>query len=188
MTTAAETRRSKARGLAAEIGGVAQFAKAMGMSDSQASQIIGENPTRNIGARLARRIEGVFKKAVGWLDLPAMSEFEVKGDTDRLSIVFSALLPEQRQEIIDQATRLAEQNRRAYELLRTQAEPAAHIHTPHYDGPERRSATIPVALERRRPSGDVGPGGTWTKGQSIAEAIRKSDDLEREKRKEGDES
>lgn len=38
------------------------------MSDSQASQIVGKNPTRGIGNAVAPRIEDAFGKKPGWLD------------------------------------------------------------------------------------------------------------------------
>ncbi|MBV8031127.1 MAG: LexA family transcriptional regulator [Betaproteobacteria bacterium] len=39
------------------------------MDASQLSQIAGRHPTRNIGTAMARRIEKVFHKAEGWLDV-----------------------------------------------------------------------------------------------------------------------
>jgi plasmid maintenance system antidote protein VapI len=60
--------RVNTRFLAEQAGGIAKFAEKMKMSDPQASQIIGKTPSRNIGHRLARRIETVFDKPVGWID------------------------------------------------------------------------------------------------------------------------
>ncbi|MBM6427878.1 hypothetical protein JQC70_22240 [Burkholderia contaminans] len=42
----------------------------MNMSDSQASQLIGQNPTRRIGDKIAERIERVFELKLGELDAP----------------------------------------------------------------------------------------------------------------------
>lgn len=63
-----EIRRRRARELAEREGGLTRFADRLGRSESQVSQIIGTNPVRNIGSRLARDIESAFKKPSGWLD------------------------------------------------------------------------------------------------------------------------
>ena len=68
--TAAEVRRRNARDLAELAGGKADFARKLGMSTSQCSQIIGANPIRAIGTALARKIERAFAKEIGWLDVP----------------------------------------------------------------------------------------------------------------------
>lgn len=67
--TREETRRSNAKRLAEEAGGLAAFGKKLEMSDSQVSQIIGKTPKKNIGNLIARRIEVAFGKAEGWLDV-----------------------------------------------------------------------------------------------------------------------
>ncbi|WP_430230541.1 S24 family peptidase [Paraburkholderia tropica] len=46
------------------------FANMVGMSIQQMSQVIGSNPTRNIGEQMARRFESALGKPVGWLDQP----------------------------------------------------------------------------------------------------------------------
>lgn len=63
-----ELRLHNARLLVAEAGGIAEFAKRLGMSDSQASQIVGKSPTRGIGSAVGPRIEEAFGKSPGWLD------------------------------------------------------------------------------------------------------------------------
>ena len=70
MKTTSDIRRENARRLAREAGSNAQLAREMGMSDSQMGQLIGENPTRNIGPNLARRLEAGRGKQTGWMDLP----------------------------------------------------------------------------------------------------------------------
>lgn len=70
MKTTSDIRRENARRLAREAGSNAQLARDMKMSDSQMGQLIGENPTRNIGPNLARRFEQVGGKPMGWMDLP----------------------------------------------------------------------------------------------------------------------
>jgi transcriptional regulator with XRE-family HTH domain len=48
--------------------GIAAFANKLDMSVSQASQLLGANPTKNIGRSMARRIENAFSLPAGWLD------------------------------------------------------------------------------------------------------------------------
>jgi transcriptional regulator with XRE-family HTH domain len=62
--------RTNARHLADSVGGLARFAEKVGVADSQVSQIIGKNPSRNIGSKMARKIEAAFEKSIGWLDKP----------------------------------------------------------------------------------------------------------------------
>ncbi|NSX16913.1 hypothetical protein HTY52_22740 [Cupriavidus taiwanensis] len=69
VKTNAEIRRENARQLAAEVGQPADLARRLGMSDSQMGQLIGRNPVRNIGPRIARRMEEVCGKPEGWLDV-----------------------------------------------------------------------------------------------------------------------
>lgn len=64
-----DIRRENARALAAEVGGAAEFGRRMSMENTQVSHIIGPNPIRNIGNSLAPRIEDVFGKERGWLDV-----------------------------------------------------------------------------------------------------------------------
>jgi transcriptional regulator with XRE-family HTH domain len=66
----ADIPRKNARFLADSVGGFARFAEKVGISDAQVSQILGKNPTRNIGSRQARRIETAFEQPIGWLDKP----------------------------------------------------------------------------------------------------------------------
>lgn len=65
-----DIRRENARVLAKKAGGPARFAEKTGMSDSQVSQIIGKNPTKNIGGNVARKIEDAFSLPKGWMDTP----------------------------------------------------------------------------------------------------------------------
>jgi len=68
MSTIANIRRENARALASLMGGHAELARRLGISDSQMNQTIGKNPSRNIGSNLARRIEKASDKEVGFLD------------------------------------------------------------------------------------------------------------------------
>ncbi|TCW00425.1 LexA family protein [Biostraticola tofi] len=46
----------------------AQFAEACGTSASTLSQVIGNNPTRNVGDKMARKIELMLNLGSGWMD------------------------------------------------------------------------------------------------------------------------
>lgn len=62
-------RRMKTLQLVEQAGGPAKFARKIGRSDSQVSQILG-GKHRQIGARLARDIEKAFGLEPGYLDTP----------------------------------------------------------------------------------------------------------------------
>ncbi|KQV51340.1 LexA family transcriptional regulator [Duganella sp. Root336D2] len=64
-----DIRRENARKLAEDAGGLAEFARRTGMENSQVSQIIGKNPTKNIGNIIATRIENAFDLVEGSLDI-----------------------------------------------------------------------------------------------------------------------
>jgi hypothetical protein len=66
--TREELRRKNAKALADLIGGLAEFGRKVEMSDSQVSQIIGRTPKKNIGNKIAPRIEDAFELPRGWLD------------------------------------------------------------------------------------------------------------------------
>jgi hypothetical protein len=58
----------KARQIAQEMGGQKALAIALDRNPSQISSIIGKTPRDRIGDRMARRIEAVSGKDIGWLD------------------------------------------------------------------------------------------------------------------------
>ncbi|MFC3457215.1 LexA family protein [Massilia haematophila] len=68
--TREEIRRENARKLAASCGGKAALGRLVKMDPSQVSQLIGPNPTKNIGNSIARRIEQAFELPANWLDAP----------------------------------------------------------------------------------------------------------------------
>lgn len=68
MMNAKDIRRENLRALAKSIGGITALARMLGKSQSQISHLIGTNPIKNIGDRLAGQIEKVFNKPHGWLD------------------------------------------------------------------------------------------------------------------------
>lgn len=73
-----DIRRDRLREIAIERGGergwVAWLAETLNRSESQISQILGKNPTRNIGSRLARDIEHSLKLESGYLDVLMVKE------------------------------------------------------------------------------------------------------------------
>jgi len=85
MNTVANIRRENARELASQIGGHAELARRLGISDSQMNQTIGRNPSRNIGNNLARRIEQACGKEIGYLD---SSHASVTEKLDRVHLVY----------------------------------------------------------------------------------------------------
>ena len=72
--TISDIRRATARLMATKVGGMAEFARKTGMSNSHISQLLGENPTKNIGDKIARRFEASFDYPVGWLDVAHVPE------------------------------------------------------------------------------------------------------------------
>jgi len=56
------------RQLIEESGGPTKAAAKLEMEPSQLSQIAGRRPTRNIGNKLARKIEAAWQKPSGWMD------------------------------------------------------------------------------------------------------------------------
>jgi phage repressor protein C with HTH and peptisase S24 domain len=83
--TREEIRRENARKLAAACESKVEFARLLGMEPSQVSQIIGPNPSKNIGNSVARRIEKAFGKPEKWLDsehpeMPGLNELPREAD------------------------------------------------------------------------------------------------------------
>jgi hypothetical protein len=71
MMVASEIRRENARALLrSECDGVpAEFGRRIERADTQVNHLIGPNPVKNIGTKLARVIEKAFGRPVGWLDV-----------------------------------------------------------------------------------------------------------------------
>lgn len=86
LRTHAETVRENARELLAEAKGAKQFAERTGLSESRVSQLLGKNPSKNIGPSTARRIERAFGKPVGWLDATQDSRAHSSSVGDRLDL------------------------------------------------------------------------------------------------------
>jgi hypothetical protein len=79
--TREELRRENARKLASGKGGKADFARLVSMEPSQVSQLIGPNPSKNIGNSIARRIERAYELPEGWIDLPH-PELRIRDDQE----------------------------------------------------------------------------------------------------------
>lgn len=63
-----DIRRENLRILAKSVGGISRLADRLSKNQSQISHLIGNNPIKNIGDRVAAQIEIAFKKPAGWLD------------------------------------------------------------------------------------------------------------------------
>jgi phage repressor protein C with HTH and peptisase S24 domain len=75
----AHIRRDNARDLSNKCQGISAFAEKLGKSQSQISSLIGTNPTKNIGNKIAREIEAAFGLPHGWMDVlhgPSITEIE----------------------------------------------------------------------------------------------------------------
>lgn len=68
MKEIAQIRLENVRKLAQIAGGTTPFATKVDREPTQMSRVMGTNPTKNIGSRLARHIESCFGKPTGWLD------------------------------------------------------------------------------------------------------------------------
>lgn len=68
MKEISQIRLENARALADSVGGTGEFAARIDREPTQASRFMGRNPTKKIGDRMARHIEGKFGKPIGWLD------------------------------------------------------------------------------------------------------------------------
>lgn len=80
-----DIRRENSRKLSARAGGKTEFGRMLEMDGSQVSQIIGPNPTKNIGNSIAMRIENAFDYPSGWLDVEH-PELTVDGTEQRREI------------------------------------------------------------------------------------------------------
>lgn len=60
-------------------GELIRFAERLDKSQPQTSAFAGENPTKGIGAKIARQIAEAFDKHIGWLDQPRYTEWRAAG-------------------------------------------------------------------------------------------------------------
>ncbi len=81
-----------ARLIAREMGGQKALAIALKRDPSQISSIIGKTPRDRIGDRMARRIEAVSGKRIGWLDQAGDPGARINyNDIDFLELVFQIM-------------------------------------------------------------------------------------------------
>jgi len=66
----AAIRYRNAKHLRDSAGGVTNFGNKIERSQAQASSIVGDNPIKGIGSKMARHIEDRFNLPAGWLDVP----------------------------------------------------------------------------------------------------------------------
>lgn len=78
MKSIYEIRRENAKTLVSHCGNMATFASRIDRVQTQISRLIGKNPSRNIGERLARHIERCFCLPKFWLDTDHQSSVDVK--------------------------------------------------------------------------------------------------------------
>jgi plasmid maintenance system antidote protein VapI len=67
LPTVERIRRRNVQSLAERIGTTA-FADITGIGPARASRLVGQNPSRNLGHKTARRLERAFGKPESWLD------------------------------------------------------------------------------------------------------------------------
>jgi plasmid maintenance system antidote protein VapI len=98
MKTVKEIRLENARSLATE--GPAEFARQIESSTQQVNQVIGPSPSRNIGDKLARRIESAFGKPEGWLDVQHNAEQNDVSKTSQPESLIKRLLPDDQGNVV----------------------------------------------------------------------------------------
>jgi hypothetical protein len=98
MATVVEIRRANARMLAEQAGGLAAFAKAIARSDPYVSQLIGRNPSREIGHATARLIEEAFGKPEGWLDAQ-QQDAPLEPAAQAIARAFQGMTPQDRERV-----------------------------------------------------------------------------------------
>lgn len=123
-----EIRRMNLRALARAVGGVTQLAERLGKSQSQISHLIGTNPVKNIGDKLAAEVERVFEKSNGWLD-HEHAEIQEEGATYQISRTASYRVPllsgQEVQNRFLQSTSLLNSNYTDYVLTHIKVSPQA---------------------------------------------------------------
>ncbi|WP_301585068.1 LexA family protein [Halomonas alkaliantarctica] len=90
MKEIAQIRLENARKLAQKAGGTTPFAIKVDREPTQMSRVMGANPTKNIGSRLARHIEECFEKPKGWLDYDHQGDSLEQTDTSHVNVTPTA--------------------------------------------------------------------------------------------------
>lgn len=71
----------------------AAFAEMCGISPAQLSQLLGENSSRNIGDKMARKIEQAMERPFGWLDSPRNAPSSIKNELEYVGAVRLGAVP-----------------------------------------------------------------------------------------------
>lgn len=71
----------------------AAFAELCGISPAQLSQLLGRNSHRNVGDKLARRIETAMARPFGWLDVPHGEEDANENEFEYAGIIRLGAVP-----------------------------------------------------------------------------------------------
>jgi plasmid maintenance system antidote protein VapI len=98
MKTVKEIRLENARSLMTD--GPAEFARRIDSSTQQVNQVMGPAPTRNIGDKLARRIESAFGRPEGWLDVQHNSVQNDVPKTSQPDALIKRLLPDDQGNVV----------------------------------------------------------------------------------------
>lgn len=93
-----DTRRTNARTLAREAGGIRRLAERIGRAENSVSAMIGAGERRNIGEKIAREIERAFGKPPGWLDRDHAAAQYTQAARD-IAENFNKLPPERQQQL-----------------------------------------------------------------------------------------
>ena len=99
--TREEIRRENARRLCNVVGSKSAFGRRVGLDSTQVSQLIGPNPTKNIGNAIAHRIENAFEFPKGYLDYDHPEIAAMSADGSDLDIRDLVLLPESKKVTVD---------------------------------------------------------------------------------------
>jgi hypothetical protein len=111
-----EIRRERLREHAATVGGPAKLAEKLDKSDSQISQLIGKNPKRNIGRKLARAIELKLQLDPYWLDGTASTAPKSVRE-ELIAEYVRELTPEQQAELLKGLRAAVDANRASRNIL-----------------------------------------------------------------------
>ncbi len=89
-------RRENLRALAKCVGGITRLADRLNKTQSQISHLIGSNPIKNIGDKIAAQAEVAFNKPPGWLDRKHQTNEEKvahyhRGQNDQTGILCSQI-------------------------------------------------------------------------------------------------
>jgi len=124
-----EIRLHNMRALAKQIGGITAMANRLDKTQGQISHLIGSNPIKNIGSRIAREVDNAFGLPEGWMDQDhtgAILDALPTGETDELSkqilVHLESLTHEQRLDVLRSVKEKGIQNQQILEELGDRSE------------------------------------------------------------------